>query len=85
MSEADPGQTDAVEPEFAEVGRARDSFEAIVWRRHLYDIGIEEVRTKSTGGILRAILYLGRRPVSVSVPRADLERAQELLRTYRFI
>jgi hypothetical protein len=67
-----------------ELARAHDRFEAAIWIRHLEDMGIP-VKTKTIGGILRAVLYLGRLPVAVFVPRDDRDRAHDFLKQYRFI
>ncbi len=76
------GVTEHSEP--VEVARAYDPLEATVWKRQLEQQGIE-VTTKRVGGILRAILYLGRVPVSVRVPPEDAVRALEYLKKHRFI
>jgi hypothetical protein len=80
--------TDASAPEsdgdLVEVARAHDRFESTIWTRHLEDQGID-VKTETKGGWLRALLYLGRVPVAVYVPRKDHERAYEYLKKYRFI
>ena len=70
--------------DLVEVGVARDSFEAMVWSRHLSEQGIP-VRTETRGSWLHLLFYLGRRPIAVLVPRGDLERAREFLTRYRFI
>ena len=67
-----------------EVARAHDRLESTIWARHLEEMGIE-VKTETKGGIIRAILYLGRVPVSVYVPRKDYETAHGFLKKFRFI
>jgi hypothetical protein len=76
---------DAADPaEMVEVARAHDRLEATVWSRNLEEMGIP-VSTETKGNWLRALLYLGRVPVAVKVPRRDRERALDYLKKYRFI
>ncbi|HXH23586.1 MAG TPA: DUF2007 domain-containing protein [Dehalococcoidia bacterium] len=86
MSETSPdGASPEGDPEeMVEVARAHDRLESTIWTRHLEDMGIQ-VRTETKGGIIRAILYLGRVPVAVYVPRKDYDRAHEFLKKFRFI
>ena len=79
-------QTDGAESpiDLVEVARAHDRFESTIWKRNLEEMGIE-VQTETKGGWLRALLYLGRVPVAVYVPRKDYERAHEYLKKFRFI
>ena len=72
------------EAELVEVARAHDRLEAVIWARHLEDNGME-VTLKRAGGLLHAVIYLGRIPVSVRVARKDQQRAQEYLKKFRFI
>jgi hypothetical protein len=72
------------ENDLVEVARAHDRLESTIWARNLEEQGIE-VRTESKGTWLRALLYLGRVPVAVYVPRKDYARAREYLEKYRFI
>lgn len=72
------------ETELIELARAHDRLESTIWTRHLEEQGIR-VETQTKGGWLRALLYLGRVPVAVYVPRSDYERAHEYLKKYRFI
>ena len=74
----------ADESEQVEVGVAYDGLEAFVWVRQLEGLGIQ-AETRRRGGWLKAILYLGRRPVAVRVAKKDLARAREHLRKFRFI
>lgn len=67
-----------------EVARAHDRLESTIWTRHLEDLGID-VKTETKGGWIRALLYLGRVPVAVYVPRKDHSRAYEYLKKFRFI
>jgi hypothetical protein len=70
--------------DLVEVARAHDRLEAIVWSRNLEQLGIP-VSTETKGNWLTALLYLGRVPVAVRVPRRDRERALDYLKKYRFI
>jgi hypothetical protein len=70
--------------EMVEVARAHDRLESTIWTRHLEEMGIE-VKTETKGGIIRAILYLGRVPVAVYVPRKHYETAHGFLKKFRFI
>jgi hypothetical protein len=70
--------------EMVEVARAHDRLESTIWTRNLEDQGIE-VKTETKGGWLRALLYLGRVPVAVYVPRKDYEKAHGYLKKFRFI
>ena len=74
----------ATETEPAEVAVAYDGVEALFWLKQLEALGIEGW-TERRGGWLKAILYLGRWPVSIQVARRDLGRAREHLMKYRFI
>lgn len=74
----------AFDDEPVEVARAHDSLEAYVWVRQLEDQGLS-VTTKRIGGVIRWVLYLGRVPVSIRVPRKDQERAREFLHKTGFI
>jgi len=67
-----------------EVARAHDRLESTIWTRHLEDLGMD-VKTETKGGWIRALLYLGRVPVAVYVPRKDHERALAYLKKFRFI
>ena len=75
--EADPG-------DLVEVGRANDRFEAFIWARQLEEQGIKASSEKK-GSWLRSILYLGRVPYAVSVPRRDHGAALGYLKKYRFL
>ncbi len=72
------------ETDLIEVARAHDRLESMIWTRNLEEMGIE-VKTQTRGGLLRAILYLGRVPVAVYVQRKDHERAYTYLKKFRFI
>jgi len=67
-----------------EVALARDKLEATVWAGQLERAGMP-VSFQRRGGLLRAILFLGRVPIAVQVAPQDHARALELLRTLRFI
>jgi hypothetical protein len=67
-----------------EIARAHDRLEAIVWQKVLENQGYE-VRTERRGGIIHAILYLGRVPQAVLVPEKDAEQARKYLKDSGFI
>ena len=70
--------------DYVEVGRAIDSGEASIWVRQLEEQGVP-ARMEKRGGLLRTILYFGRRPVSVLVPSRDHITALAYLKRLRFI
>jgi hypothetical protein len=70
--------------ELLEVGRAHDRFEASIWTRQLEEQGITALSEKK-GSWLLGLLYLGRVPYAVSVPRKDHGAALAYLKKYRFL
>ena len=80
----EPREPTAEEDDFVEVARAVDRFEAAIWAHNLDMIGIES-RIRPRGGLFKTILFLGRTPMSLQVPRKDHERAHAYLKNGRFI
>lgn len=85
MNEDPIGQEAATpEDELVEVARAHDRLEAIVWQKMLENQGYS-VKMERRGGIVHAILYLGRIPQAVLVPAKDAEAARAYLKKSGFI
>lgn len=72
------------EDNLVEVARAHDRLEAIVWQKMLENQGYT-AKMERRGGIIHAILYLGRIPQAVLVPEKDADAAREYLKKSGFI
>ncbi len=75
---------DSVPADLVEVARAQDRLEAGIWRGQLEDQGIPATVTKK-GGWIRSLLFIGRVPHAVSVPRPLSGEALLYLKSRRFI
>ena len=75
---------ESVPSDMVEVARAQDRLEAGIWRGQLEDQGIPVTLTKK-GGWIRSLLFIGRVPYAVSVPRPLGGEALLFLKSRRFI
>jgi hypothetical protein len=79
-----PQQASEEEEEHVEIARAHDRLEAIVWQKLLENKGYS-VKMERRGGLIHAILYLGRIPQAIMVPEKDAVEARQFLKDSRLI